>query len=163
MVMSAAGDLAQRVVTRARELELRLCTVESCTAGALAHELSGAEGASSVLEGGLVVYTKRCKVILAGLPDELLRIHSAVSEEVALAMASAGLRRAPADVAVAITGVAGPSPDEDGNPVGLVYVAVQKRHSVGKAQKLNIDGTRDDICNGAIVNALALVARVLDE
>jgi PncC family amidohydrolase len=86
--------------------------------------LSEVEGASSRLHGGIVTYTKDMKHALLGVPRTLLSEKSAVCAEVAQAMATGALSRTPADVALAITGVAGPEPDEDGNPVGLVFVAV---------------------------------------
>src|SRR4029453_4140413 len=111
-------DFAERVMQLARERRMTIATVESCTAGSLAHLLSQAEGASDTLHGGFGVYTKENKTASVGVPPELLQAHTAVSAEVAQAMATGGLGRCPADVVVAITGVAGPDPDEDGNPVG---------------------------------------------
>src|SRR5690349_18050832 len=102
---------------------MSLATMESCTAGALVHLLARAEGASDAVHGGFVVYTKDNKIAAVGVPVELLASHTAVSAEVALAMATGGLARCPASLVASITGVAGPEPDEDGNPVGLVYVA----------------------------------------
>ena len=90
---------------------MTLATVESCTAGWLAHLLSQAEGASETLHGGFVVYTKANKVAAVGVPKEVLAAHTAVSAEVSQAMAEGGLARCPADIVVAITGVASPDPD----------------------------------------------------
>ena len=116
-------ELSGRIMHLARERRMTLATVESCTAGSLAYLLSQAEGASDTLHGGFIVYTKENKTAALGVPKELLATHTAVSAEVAGAMAKGGLSRCPADFVVSITGVAGPDPDEDGNPVGLVYVA----------------------------------------
>ena len=120
-------DQAGRIMKFAQARRATLATVESCTAGALALLLSQAEGASDTLHGGFIVYTKDNKTAAVGVPKELIAAHTAVSAEVAKAMASGGLARCPADIVVAITGVAGPEPDEDGNPVGLVYVAAAAR------------------------------------
>ena len=90
--------------------------------------LSQAEGASDTLHAGFIVYTKADKTAVVGVSKELLARHTAVSAEVAQAMAKGALARCPADIALAITGVAGPEPDEDGNSVGLVYVAVGIRN-----------------------------------
>jgi PncC family amidohydrolase len=120
-------ELADRVVRSARSRGRTVATVESCTAGALASLLAEGEGASDVLHGGFVVYTKAAKSAVVDVPPELIDKHTAVSREVALAMARGGLKRIPADVVVAVTGVAGPDPDENGNPVGLVHIAAVAR------------------------------------
>jgi len=95
-------------------------TAESCTAGKLAAALlSEAPGAAERLHGSFVTYTKANKTKSLGVSAALLQRRGAVCREVAVAMAEGALVRSPATVAVSITGVAGPDPDEDGNPVGL--------------------------------------------
>ena len=116
-----ASTLAAEVIELARTCDLSLVTAESCTAGAVAHVLSEVPGAGSHLQGGFVAYSKEMKTRALGVSSQLLKQKTAVCAEVAEAMARGGLDRSPADVAVAVTGVAGPEPDEDGNPVGLVY------------------------------------------
>jgi nicotinamide-nucleotide amidase len=155
-------EYSGRIMQLARERRMTLATVESCTAGSLALLLSQAEGASDTLHGGFVVYTKDNKTAAVGVPQELLATHTAVSAQVAQAMAKGGLSRCPADLVVSITGVAGPEPDEDGNPVGLVYVAVAARdgrsrvarHEFGKKGK-------DEICAAAIGAALTLLEELI--
>lgn len=163
--MSACETLAQCAVTRAHERNLTLVTVESCTAGALACALSRADGASQVLHGGFVVYTKANKVAAVGVPWEVLRTHTAVSVEVARAMAVGGLSRSPADLAIAITGVAGPEPDEDGNPVGLAYVAAAMRKNPDEiacdVDELRLAGTSEEIREQAMAAALDLALRLM--
>jgi nicotinamide-nucleotide amidase len=154
--------IAQRVVRLARERRMTLATVESCTAGSLAHLLSQTEGAGDALHGGFIVYTKENKIAAVGVPQALLAQHTAVSGEVAQAMAAGGLERCPAHLVAAITGVAGPEPDEDGNPVGLVFVAAAARdgrakiirHEFGKAGK-------ESICDWAMREALVLLEDLL--
>jgi PncC family amidohydrolase len=102
-------------------------TAESCTAGALANNLSKGEGAARHFHGGIVAYTKAMKTSALGVPATLLKRETAVSANVATAMAEGALDRSRATVAVAVTGVAGPEPDEDGNPVGLIFCAVARR------------------------------------
>ena len=87
-------DHAEHVVKLARDRHMTLATVESCTAGSLAHLLTQAEGASEAVHGGFVVYTKENKIAAVGVPVDLLAQHSAVSAEVALAMANGGSRGA---------------------------------------------------------------------
>jgi nicotinamide-nucleotide amidase len=118
------ADLAERALATAHQRNLTLVTAESCTAGKFSALLSEAPGAGEHLHGGFVTYTKANKVKALGVDAGLLKVKGAVCREVAVAMAEGALHRSPADAAVAITGVAGPDPDEDGNPVGLVCIAV---------------------------------------
>jgi PncC family amidohydrolase len=104
---------AERVVGLAKSKKLTLLTVESCTAGALACALAEAEGAGEVFHGGFVVYSKENKSFTVGVPGEVISKHTAVSAQVAKAMAVGGVERSPADIALAVTGVAGPNPDEE--------------------------------------------------
>lgn len=154
----ALEQAAKQVLEQAVARKLTLATAESCTAGALAQVLANAPGAGDNFHGGFVVYTKQNKTATLGVPAELIARHSAVSSEVAKAMAQGALEHCPADLAVAITGVAGPEPDEDGNPVGLVHIAVagrdglmlEREHRFGEASK-------DEICDGILMLALQLM------
>src|ERR1051325_7048246 len=101
---SAAEDL----VSRAAREKLTIITAESCTSGLLATVLSEAPGASKILQGGFVTYTKEHKHVALGVSEALLSAKSAVCDEVACAMAQGALARSTADLAAAITGVAGP-------------------------------------------------------
>ena len=118
--------LANEVIECAKARDLMVCTAESCSAGKLAMVLSKAEGASKYFLGGMVAYTKEMKTRLLSVPSDLIQRDTAVSAEVAEAMAQGAIRCFNADLGVSITGVAGPEPDEDGNPVGLVYCAVAR-------------------------------------
>jgi nicotinamide-nucleotide amidase len=117
---------AAAVMAAAKQEGLSLVTAESCTGGLLAAVLSDAPGASAHLEGGFAVYTERQKSIALGVPADLIARHGAVSAAVARALAEAALRSSQADVALGITGVAGPATDDDRNPVGLVHFAVAR-------------------------------------
>ena len=109
--------------------ELGLVTAESCTGGLLAAVLSEAPGASQWLHGGFVTYTAQNKIATLGVPAKLIQREGAVSEAVARAMAEGALARSPADMSVAITGTAGPEPDEFGTPVGIMHFAAARRGS----------------------------------
>lgn len=155
-------DRAEHVVKLARDRHMTLATVESCTAGALAHLLANAEGASEAVHGGFIVYTKENKIAAVGVPIDLLTKHSAVSAEVALAMAKGGMARCPASLVAAITGVAGPEPDDDGNPVGLVYVAIVARDGRQRVERCDLaNQPKDDICRAAMQAALRLLEELL--
>jgi nicotinamide-nucleotide amidase len=153
---------AQEILKLARERRMTLATVESCTAGTLANLLSQGEGASEALHGGFIVYTKENKTQAVGVPRDLLDKHTAVSAEVAEAMAVGGLKRWPATIVAAITGVAGPEPDEDGNPVGLVHVAAAARDGRVRVSRHEFDPSdKDKICGSAIEQTLDLLDDML--
>jgi nicotinamide-nucleotide amidase len=154
------ADIAAAFVRALHRAGRTVVTAESCTAGRLASQLAGQNGAGKVLHGGFVVYTKPQKTAALGVPPDLLAAQSAVAGPVAESMARGALARSPADVALAITGVAGPEPDEDGNPVGLVHVAVATPDRTA-AEKLRLDGSPDDISDGAIRAVLGLAMRLL--
>jgi nicotinamide-nucleotide amidase len=106
--------------------KLTLATAESCTGGLIAAILSDAPGAGDLFHGGFVLYTRQHKVAF-GIPKKLIDRHGIVSERIARALAETALKRCPADIAVGVTGVAGPEPDKEGNPVGLICVAAARR------------------------------------
>lgn len=137
---------------------LTLATAESCTAGALVHHLSNVPGAAEHLHGSFVVYTKENKIAALGVPKNLIDKHSAVSAEVAVAMAQGALERCPATLVASITGVAGPEPDEDGNPVGLVFVAVAARDGTVRVKRHDFgEQAKHAVCAAASAAALALL------
>lgn len=127
--LEAADRLAERLVALALERELTIATAESCTAGLMAHTLSQPIGSASVLVGGFVTYTKAAKRRMLDVSAELFARSGAVDPEVAKAMAAGAASRSGADCAIALTGVTGPTGDEDGNPVGRVFVglAIERR------------------------------------
>jgi nicotinamide-nucleotide amidase len=110
----------------ARE-RLRLVTAESCTGGLVAAVLSEAPGAGDWLDGAFVTYTAQNKTAALGVPADMMERAGIVSEPVARVMAEGALARSPADIAVSITGAAGPAPEKDGTPVGRMYLAAARR------------------------------------
>ena len=107
-----------------REKGLTFGTAESCTGGLIAKRITDLPGASAAFRGGVVSYATQVKHDLLGVDQALLDRYGAVSEPVAAAMAEGARRALGCDIAVASTGVAGPDPDDRGNPVGLVYLAL---------------------------------------
>jgi nicotinamide-nucleotide amidase len=154
--------LAEHLLRLLDVKRLTMVTAESCTAGLLAQRVADAPGAGQCFHGGFVTYTKDHKTRALAVPPALLREKGAVCGEVARAMAEGALRRSTADVAAAITGVAGPEPDEDGNPVGRVCIAVARRGGPTEDfEKRYPDEWRGDIRRRAVVDALkALIAAV---
>ncbi len=155
-------SLAKRVLALAGARSVGIVTAESCTSGLLATVLSEAPGAAELLHGGFVTYTKANKTKALGVSRDLLRTRGAVCPEVAVAMAEGALERSPADVAVAITGVAGPSRDEDDNPVGLVCIAVARKSVPTSVLERHYgDIGRDAVRERAMTDALLEAARLL--
>lgn len=162
--MREATRLAEELTARARKRNLQLAVAESCTAGALANLLSRAPGAGDAFFGGFVCYAKAYKAAILGVPAAVIDAHTAVSEPVATAMARGALDLTGCALALAITGVTGPEPDEDGNPVGLVHIAVATRDGTLRHRACDFaGGGREDICNAAIEHALRLACEVLPD
>jgi nicotinamide-nucleotide amidase len=116
-------DLAARVLDAARGRGLRIATAESCTGGLVAAALTSIPGSSDVVEAGLATYSNAAKTALLGVPAELIERRGAVSAQTVRAMAEGALERTGADLAVSITGIAGPGGGSAEKPVGLVYFA----------------------------------------
>lgn len=107
-----------------KEKGLTLATAESCTGGRVAERITALPGVSAVYRGGVVSYWTQVKADVLGVPQAILDAHGAVSEETARAMAEGARRVTGAEIAVSVTGVAGPDPDERGVPVGIVYIGL---------------------------------------
>jgi nicotinamide-nucleotide amidase len=154
----ALDDLANEILRRTKAAGLTLVTAESCSAGRLATALAKGEGASQHFMGGFVTYTKDAKAHLLGVPREMLDRETAVSANVATAMARGAVARSKAVLAVAITGVTGPDPDEDGNPVGLVYCAVARNGGDSRHLRLELgDGDPEVLTEQSCQSALRLL------
>ncbi|MFQ3671715.1 MAG: competence/damage-inducible protein A [Verrucomicrobiia bacterium] len=120
------------VVRRATALGRTMATAESCTGGMIAHRLTDVPGASAVFLRGWVTYSNEAKMEELGVAEELLREQGAVSEAVARAMARGALERSGADLAVATTGIAGPSGGTESKPVGLIFLGLARREAGGE-------------------------------
>jgi nicotinamide-nucleotide amidase len=160
---TSLSRLAERALEVAAQRNVSIVTAESCTAGKLAALLSEAPGAAERLHGSFVTYTKANKTKSLGVSAALLQRKGAVSAEVAIAMAEGALGRSPATLAVSITGVAGPDPDEDGNPVGLVCIAVARVNAeTVHLERRYGDVGRDAVQEHAMADALGALIRVVE-
>jgi nicotinamide-nucleotide amidase len=119
---------AASLLQACREKKLRLATAESCTGGLIAAILTEVPGSSDAFERGFVTYSNEAKSEMLWVPPKLIAQHGAVSEEVARAMALGALDHSRADIAVSVTGVAGPGGGTEAKPVGLVHLAAADRH-----------------------------------
>ena len=133
-----------------------LSTAESCTGGGIGAALTGVAGSSAVYMGGIISYTNDVKAEALGVSREVLTRHGAVSAPVAAAMANGVRRLLHADVAVSVTGLAGPGGDEYGNPVGTVFIGYEdEKRSLVK--KFLFKGDREAVRNQTIEMALKIV------
>jgi nicotinamide-nucleotide amidase len=116
-------SLADHVLLKIADKNLKITTAESCTGGLIASMITQVPGSSALFEAGFVTYSNSMKTKLLGVPEQLLAEHGAVSEEVVIAMAQGALERSSADLAIAVSGIAGPEGGSDEKPVGTVCIA----------------------------------------
>ena len=154
-------SISEIVIDLCRARGLTLATAESCTGGMVASRITAVPGASDVFVGSVVAYADDVKHAGLGVPQELIAAHGAVSAEVATSMAEGARERLHADVAVAVTGVAGPGGGSPEKPVGLVFA-----HATGpdgeKTVRTELPGDRDMIRGRATAASLHLVRRLLE-
>lgn len=149
--------IAAEVFALLLERGLKLTTAESCTGGMVAAAITDIAGSSKVFERGFVTYSNESKTELLGVAASLLALHGAVSAEVAVAMAEGALSHSHADLAVSITGIAGPDGGSAEKPVGLVNFAVATRKATKHAEQRFGKLTRSEIRIKATAFALSLV------
>ncbi len=141
---------------------LRVATAESCTGGLIAGLLTEFPGSSDVFERGFVTYSNAAKCDMLGVDAGLIAQAGAVSREVALAMAEGALRTSPADLSVAVTGIAGPGGGTPDKPVGLVHVAVACRDGRSWHQESRFgDCGRSEIRHLTVSSALSLLRQAI--
>ena len=151
-------DRAASLLETCRARSLRIATAESCTGGLVAALLTEVAGSSSVFERGFVTYSNEAKAGLLGVDPALISREGAVSEAVARAMAEGALSRSPADIAVAVTGIAGPGGGTDAKPVGLVHFALARRGAATRHVERRFgDGGRSAVREASVEQALALL------
>jgi nicotinamide-nucleotide amidase len=153
-------ELHQVVAALLRERALTVALAESCTGGLLAERLTRVPGSSAYLDRGFVTYSNRAKVELLGVDPALIEQHGAVSEACARAMAEGARRASGADVAVAITGIAGPDGGTAEKPVGLVFIALEGAAG-SRVRRVQFPGDRERVRYQAAQAALEMVRRGL--
>ena len=130
-------SIEKQTVELLKSKKLKLATAESCTDGLISKRITDVSGSSEVFEGGVVCYSNRFKENVLGVSPETLKKYGAVSRETAREMVKGVLSLTKADIAVAVTGIAGPSSDDTNKPVGLVYIAVSDGKSTIVKKLLN--------------------------
>lgn len=151
---------AEKLLDQCREAGLYIATAESCTGGLIASVLTEIPGSSDVFERGFVTYSNAAKSELLGVPPEMIETHGAVSAQVAEAMADGALKHSNADLAVSVTGIAGPDGGSAAKPVGLVYLGVaQSGHPTMTEENRFGPLARNAIRFASVERAFALLAQ----
>ena len=154
-------EAARALLETCRARGLRIAAAESCTGGLIAAALTAIPGSSDVFERGFVTYSNEAKCEMLGVPAALIAEHGAVSAEVAHAMAEGALAHSRADVAVAVTGVAGPGGGSEAKPVGLVHIVATRRGGARLHEECRFgDVGRDAVRVGSVLRALDLLERI---
>ena len=156
-------DLVTDVLATCRAQGLKVATAESCTGGLIVGCLTAISGSSDVVDRGFVTYTNTSKTDMLGVPADLILTHGAVSEPVARAMARGALVRSAADIAVAVTGIAGPGGGTEDKPVGLVHLAVARQGGDIRHRREVFAGDRADVREQTVETALEMIREVVEE
>ena len=163
MVDAELSERAGALLDLCRAKKLKIAAAESCTGGLLAATLTEIAGSSDVFERGFVTYSNAAKENMLGVTPSTLAKHGAVSRETAEAMAKGALAHAPVDLAVSITGIAGPGGAVPGKPVGLVYFAAASRAGrlIDRERRYGEIG-RAQIRRASVIEALAMLTDLAD-
>ena len=150
----ALRDAAMAVGNDLREARLTLVTAESCTGGWIAKVVTDIPGSSDWFDCGMATYSYEAKQAMLGVNPHTLEVHGAVSRECVVEMVSGALVHSGATVAVAVTGIAGPTGDTPDKPVGTVWIAWKRRGGYPIAEKFAFDGDRDAVRRQTVAAAL---------
>ena len=161
--MATLIEQATALLDLCRRKQLRIATAESCTGGLIAATLTEIPGSSDVVERGFVTYSNAAKQTMLGVPAITIGQFGEVSRETAEAMATGALANSPAELAVSVTGIAGPGGARPGKPVGLVhFAAASKRGSLVHREKRFGDIGRAQVRHASVAEALHML-RMLAE
>ncbi len=154
-------DLVKDLSDALRMQNKKLVTAESCTGGMIASAMTDLAGSSDVFERGFVTYSNDAKHELLNVKNETLDQFGAVSEETAAEMVSGALNNSHADIAVSVTGIAGPSGGSDEKPVGTVCFGLAEKGNTVRAQTQVFSGSRSEVRDASTKHALSIVLESL--
>lgn len=154
MPKNSTTSLAIELLNAFRTKKLRLACAESCSGGGLCQIITSFPGSSEILDRGFITYSDQSKIQLVNVPEDTLHQHGAVSKETAIAMANGALANSQADIAISITGIAGPSGGSAHKPVGTVWLGLAKKESPSEAKLFHFAGGRGAIQDQTIHSAL---------
>lgn len=159
--MNATTETIELLATALRSKGQRICTAESCTGGLIAKSFTDLAGSSDWFERGFVSYSNEAKNEMLGVPTSIIEDYGAVSEAVAVAMASGALRFSHAQCSIAVTGVAGPGGGSDEKPVGTVWIAVASEDQA-RACVYQFDGDRDTVRMATLRSAIKMALELIE-
>ncbi|MDR2049662.1 MAG: nicotinamide-nucleotide amidohydrolase family protein [Treponema sp.] len=142
---------------------LVLAAAESCTAGLVADRIARVPGASKVFWGSFVCYTPQAKMKMLGVESEILERYGPVSAETAAAMAAGAVEKSGADLALSVTGLAGPEGDGSNVPVGTVWIGTARKNGPGTAGIFHFTGSRNELRSKAALEAVNQILKQLQE
>ena len=156
------AELAQSIIEKTQQKNVMIALAESCTGGMIAAALTDISGSSEVLDRGFVTYSNQAKIDVLGVSNGMLAKHGAVSEQTARTMVEGALIAAPmANLALSVTGIAGPGGGDQDKPVGLVHFACQRRDSPQIHAKHMFNGDRNMVRQQAVHTALMMIEDAL--
>ncbi len=155
-------DLVENLSVKLKGLGLMLVTAESCTGGMIAAAMTDRAGSSAVFERGFVTYSNAAKTELLGVPKDMLMKHGAVSAQVATAMVKGAIAHSRAELAVAVTGIAGPDGGTADKPVGLVYIGYGDKAGVVEVAEHRFIGSRDEVRQQTVEAAFKHLIKFVD-
>ena len=154
--------MAERLGARLRDARHMLVTAESCTGGWIAKVVTDIPGSSDWFDCGMATYSYEAKQAMLGVRPETLEFHGAVSRETVLEMVAGALVHSGAGVAVAVTGIAGPSGGTEDKPVGTVWIAWKRRGGYPLAEAFHFDGDREAVRRQTVAAVLGGLLERLD-
>ena len=146
----------EQIISKLIEKNITLSTAESCTGGSLGKKITSVAGVSSIYGYGFITYANEAKTKILGVPEDILKEHGAVSYQTALKMAEGARKVSGSDIAVSVTGIAGPGGGTKEKPVGLVYIAISDKDG-SEYRKLNLSGNRDEVREKTCREVFALI------
>ena len=160
-LINQAEKKAEEAVAALKARSKKLALAESCTSGMISALLANTDGASNVLWGAFVCYTQQAKVSMLGLDNEKLNYYGLVSEETAGSMAKGAMQKSGADIAAAVTGLAGAKGDEKGVPAGTIWIAAEMKSGKTETRKFHFSGQRNIVRTQAAIAVLDLINEFL--
>ena len=155
-------DLVKTLFEHLEDKNMMLVTAESCTGGGLGAAITGISGSSEFYDRGFIIYSNRAKTQMLGVPADLIAEKGAVSPEVAETMAHGAISHSDADIALSITGVAGPTGGTDEKPVGTVYFGCMIKGHKAQHFKHHFGGDREDVRKQSVEAGLRILITALE-
>ncbi|MDP8260783.1 MAG: CinA family protein [Candidatus Kappaea frigidicola] len=151
------NEINKKVAILLKVNNVNLAAAESCTGGLFSDYITNISGASTYFKGCIVAYSNQSKVDMLKVPKKLLKNYGAVSAQVALAMASGAREVFSSDIAISVTGIAGPQGGTKNKPVGLVYICLVNQDNIKVTKKIILKGSRNSIKLKAVYTMLCML------